>query len=250
MTPKSRNRFPFPTYISLNSRKHLIVCFLKVKYHSQRRWGSSILWFSLLSLHAKNDLGEPFRLNYRPGSGFVDISSTDDGARAGWRIQSCEPESVESDTDWEPYNQLVRKNFYLVNKKNDCAIAFVDGVPEFVKKPGNPFKFKVFHDLPVAHGFGNADSHPLEGPRTRLQQNASSNDETSGKSGKFPCIDIAVEKISLTIVDELFDRRDVFPLLRASIDAKITVQILSTRTRVISTLTASVYHFDSRRDAW
>lgn len=212
------------------------------------------MWFSLISLHAKNNSGEPFRLNYRSGSGFVDISSTDDGSWSCWRTHSCEPESYESDDDWEPYNQLIRKNFYLVNKKNDCAVAFVDGVPEFVRKPGNPIKFKVFHDLSVPCGSGKIDSHHLENIGTSLQQNESTfNKRNSGRSGKFPCIDIAFDnkKISLTIVHELSDSSDVFPLLRASIDSsQLIVQVLSRKIRVISTSKAAIYHFDSQGNFW
>ncbi|PON54074.1 Vacuolar protein sorting-associated protein [Parasponia andersonii] len=224
----------------------------RVKYHYQRGWRSSILWFSLLSLHAKNDSGEPFRLNYRPGSGFVDISSTDNGGCMLWRILSREPENYESDIDWEPYNQLVKRTFYLVNKKNDCAVAFVDGVPEFVRKPGNPFKFKVFHDLSVAYDVGKIDSRSLEDSRTSLQDQASKlNERTSGHNKKLPCIDIMFDKISLTIVHELSETSDMFPLLRASIDnTQLIVQVTYTKTRVISTLKAAIYHFDSQRNSW
>lgn len=206
----------------------------------------------MISLHAKNDLGEPFRLNYRPGSGFVDISSTDDGGSASWRIFSCEPESYDSDIDWEPYNQLVKKNFYVVNKKNDCAVAFVDGFPEFVRKPGNPFKFKVFDDLFVARDVGNPDSRPLEDSITSEQNNTSMFEgRTSGQRGKLPCIDIIFDKISLTIVHELSDTSDMFPLLRSSLDnAQLIVQVLSAKTRVISTSRAAIEHFDSQRNSW
>ncbi|EXB37240.1 hypothetical protein L484_020299 [Morus notabilis] len=165
----------------------------RVKYH-QKKWISSTLWFSLISLHAKNDLGKPLRLNYCPGSGFVDISSTDDGGWASWRIVFRETESYDSDIDWEPYNKLVKKNFYLVNKKNDCAVAFVDGIPEFVRKPGNPFKFKVFDNLFIACDVGNTDSHPLEDSRTSEQDNTSLVEgRTSVQCGKLPCIDIMEE---------------------------------------------------------
>lgn len=210
------------------------------------------MWFSLISLHAKNDLGEPLRLNYRPGSGFVDISSTDDGGWASWRIVSREPESYDSDIDWEPYNKLVKKNFYLVNKKNDCAVAFVDGIPEFVRKPGNPFKFKVFDNLFIARDVGNTDSHPLEDSRTSEQDNTSLVEgRTSVQSGKLPCIDILFDKISLTIVHEISDTSDVFPLLRVSVDnTQLIIQVLSTKTRVISSSVAVIYYFDSQRNLW
>ncbi|KAF3438866.1 hypothetical protein FNV43_RR17141 [Rhamnella rubrinervis] len=208
----------------------------RVKYHSQRWWNSSILWFSLISLHAKNDSGEPLRLTYRPGSGFVDISSTVDSGGALWKTISCEPESYEGDIDWEPYNQSVKKTFYLVNKKNDCAVAFVDGVPEFVRKPGNPFKLKVFPDISKIH----LQDNEFVGKR-----------KTSGPDGMFPCIALSLNQISLTIVHELSDTEDVFPLLRGCIDdTQLIIQVLSTKTRVINTLRAVLYHFDSQKNSW
>ncbi|XP_030499771.2 uncharacterized protein LOC115715105 isoform X2 [Cannabis sativa] len=225
----------------------------RVKYHYQRRWGSSILWFSFLSLHANNDSGEPFRLNYRQGSGFVDISGIDDSGGALWKILPCEPQNYDSDIDWDPYNQLVKRTSYLVNKKNDCAIAFVDGVPEFVRKPGSPFKFKVLLEPSAAQDVGKIDSHLLEDSRTSLQDNASKfKGTTSGHKIKLPSIKIElINKISLTIIHKLSDRSGVFPLLRASIDTtKLIVQVTSTKTRVITTLIPAIYHFDSQRNLW
>ncbi|XP_040966554.1 uncharacterized protein [Gossypium hirsutum] len=58
----------------------------RVKYHKQRKWKSSVLWFSLISLHAKDNSGEPLRLNSKPGSGFVELSSTSDNAWSLWRV--------------------------------------------------------------------------------------------------------------------------------------------------------------------
>ncbi|XP_062102259.1 uncharacterized protein LOC133812291 isoform X2 [Humulus lupulus] len=223
----------------------------RVKHHHQRKWGSSVLWFAFLSLHAKNDLGEPFRLNYCQGSGFVDISGTDDSGGALWGILPCKPQNYDSDIDWEPYNQLVKRTSYLVNKKNDCAIAVVDGVPEFVRKPGSPFKFKVFLEPSVAQDVGK--SHLLEDSSTSLQDNASMfKGRTSGHNIKLPCIDIEViNKISLTIIHKLSNTSGVFPLLRASIDTtKLIVQVMSTKTRVITTLIPAIYHFDSQRNSW
>lgn len=194
------------------------------------------MWFSLISLHAKNDSGEPLGLTYRPGSGFVDISSTVDSGGALWKTISCEPESYEGDVDWEPYNQSVKKTFYLVNKKNDCAVAFVDGIPEFVRKPGNPFKLKVFPDISASRDVVNIKSCPLEG---------------SGPGGRLPCIAISLNQISLTIVHELSDTEDIFPLLRGCINStQFIVQVLSTKTRVIHTIRAVLYHFDSQKNTW
>lgn len=213
---------------------------------------SQVVWFSLISLHAKNDLGEPLRLNYSPGSGFVDISSTNDRSWALWRLLSCEPKSYKGDIDWEPYNQLVKRTFYLVNKKNDCAVAFVNGIPEFVRKPGNPFKLKVFHHLSLARDTVKLDSHPVEAPQTRLQHDVHLGEEkASGLSNNPPRIDIRIDKISLTVVHELFDTKDRFPLLCGCIsNVNLILQVLSTKTRVISTSSTAVYYFDAQRSLW
>lgn len=203
-------------------------------------------------MHAKNDLGEPLRLNYRSGSGFVDISSTNDSGCALWRTLSCEPESYKGDIDWEPYNQLVRRNFFLVNKKNDCAVAFVNGIPEFVRKPGNPFKLKVFQDHSMARDVVKLDSYPVEASENSLQHNAHMGEErTSGQSNSLPCIDIKIVNISLTIVHEPLDSKDRFPLLRGCInDIHLILQVQSTKTRLISTSSTVAYYFDAQRNSW
>ncbi|KAM1156496.1 hypothetical protein ACFX2B_026994 [Malus domestica] len=223
----------------------------RVKYQNQGRWKSSVSWFSLISLYAKNGTGEPLRLNYRPGSGFVDLSSANDNRWALWRALSCEPENTDGDIDWEPNNQLVQKTFYLLNKKNDSAVAFVDGIPEFVPKPGNPFKLKVFHNVSVACDV-KMDGYLGEASVTGPQHDALRDDgKTSARSGKLPCIDITFDNISLTVFHELVDTKNMFPLLRGCIDrTKLTVQILPSKTRVISTSTALLDYFDAQRNLW
>lgn len=222
--------------------------FLQVKHCTQRRWKSTVLWFSLISLFAKNDMGVPLRLNFRPGSCFVDISCTNDGGCALWRVCSHQAESYEGVTDWEAFNQSVKGTFYLVNKKNNSAIAFVDGAPEFVRKPGNPIKFKVFNDLSVAYDVPEKDSYPRIALQTCLHTNA---ENTSWQGGKLPCIDIKIEKISLNIVHELSDPEDVFPLICLSItNTQLTIQSLATKSRVISTSSAEIHYFDAQRNLW
>lgn len=210
------------------------------------------MWFSLISLHAENDLGKSLRIAYRPGSGFVDISSTVDSSGALWKTISCEPESYEGDNAWEPYNQSVKKTFYLVNKKNDCAVAFFDEVPEFVRKPGNPFKLKVFPNISVARDIVKIKSYSLGVSKTHSQDNQFVDKrKPSGLGGQFPCIVISLDKISLTIVDEFSNTKETFPLLRGCIDnTQITLQILSTKTRIINTSRARLYHFDSHENSW
>ncbi|GFY93900.1 vacuolar protein sorting-associated protein, putative [Actinidia rufa] len=224
----------------------------RVKYQNQKRWKSSVLWFSLISLYAKSDSGEPLQLNYRSGSGFVDISSTNDGGHALWRILSCKPDSYEGDIEPDSCNFLGRNTFYLVNKKIDRAVAFVDGVPEFVSKPGNPFKLKVFSDFPPARAVVSLDSCSLEATRNSLHHNSHVNKErASGKTENLPRIDIIIDKIILTVVHELPDTRETFPLLQASTSTdEFIVQILFAKARVISTLSFVLYYFDAQSNLW
>lgn len=206
----------------------------------------------MISLHAKSDSGEPLRLNYRPGSGFVDISSTNDGGWSLWRTLSHEPETYKGGIDWEPYNKLVKDSFYLVNKKNDSAVAFVDGTPEFVRRPGNPFKFKVFHGFCLARDVVTSDGFSFGTSGTNLNRNANEDEgQTSEQSGILPCVQIKIDKVYLTIVHEPLDTRDSFPLLRGCVgNTELNVQILSYKTRVMSMANALLYYFDTQRNLW
>lgn len=223
-----------------------------MKHHKHGRWNLPVVWFSLISLHAKSDSGEPLRLNCRPGSGFVEISSTNDGDCALWRTVSCKPESYEADTDWEPYNQLNKNTFYFINKKNDCAIAFVDGSLEFVRKPGNPFKLKVFQNQSPTHNVAAQDGFSMETLDINQQHNLCVDRwRTFMQAEDVPCIGVTVDEVSVTIVYELSDIDDKFPLLQGCIsNIQLIVQILSSKTRVMSTLRAALCYFDAQRHLW
>ncbi|GMI65987.1 hypothetical protein like AT3G50380 [Hibiscus trionum] len=222
----------------------------RVKYHQQRKWTSSVFWFSLISLHAKDNSGEPLRLNSNPGSGFVELSSTSDNAWSLWRVIFYES-TYEGDIDWEPYNHVLRNTFYLVNKKNDCAVAFNDRVPVFVKKPGNPFKFKVLSDMSVAQEVGT-NMYSTNSSETKIHLGANEDGKRSyWQSRNLPCIGISIDKVSLTIFHEFSDANDRFPLLHASIfDAQLTLQMLSVKARIISTSKALLQYFDAQTNLW
>lgn len=208
------------------------------------------MWFSLISLYAKNAAGKQLRLNCCPGSGVVNISGIDDRDTTLWRIFPWSPGGQQDDTDWEPYNQFAKRTFYLVNKNNDCGIAFVDGVPEFVRKPGNPIKLKIIHDFSTVHGVANM-SHYLTGtPEASREQNSPIDERMSGTDGMFPPIDISLY-ISLTIVHEISDTNDILPLVRCCLsNMKLTLQISSNKTRVLCTSNAELHYFDPQRNLW
>ncbi|XP_010558503.1 PREDICTED: uncharacterized protein LOC104827123 [Tarenaya hassleriana] len=213
----------------------------RVKYHRQRRWKSSILWFSLTSLYAKNVKGEPLQLTYHSGSDAVNISGIHENATTLWRASFCEFENYKGDIDWETYRKLVEGSFFLVNKKSNSAVAFIDGFPEFVRKPGNPFKFKVFRDSLVTHDVRSTVHH--EDHNDEMQ--------ASVKDIRSPCISITFDEVALTIVHELSETRDRFPLLRGSINiTQLVVQMLCSKARIISTSKVSIEYYDAQKYQW
>ncbi|OVA18601.1 Vacuolar protein sorting-associated protein 13 domain [Macleaya cordata] len=222
----------------------------RVKHCSRKRWGLPVSGFTLISLHAKSSSGEPLRLNYRPGSGFVDISSIDDDGSALWSTLSYKPESYEGDSDLESYVQSSKNTFYLVNKKCNCAVAFIDGVPEFVEKPGNPFKLKVFHYFSLARDASSLGT-PLGRPYEIDQQQNRDVGEEETSSQAHPYLNITIDKVSLTIVHEVPDANDKFPLLQGCINnIQFIVQVLSSKVRLISTFTVVICHFDAQSNLW
>lgn len=205
-----------------------------------------------MSLHAKDGSGEPLHLTYRRGRGSVEVFSSYDSRSSLFRAVSWKPGNFEGDIGWETYNQLVKSTFYLVNKKNSCALAFVNGVPTFVKKPGNPFKFRVFqgtylpHNLSIQNGFSAETSRP---ENQYVRQTEERSQQQQGHC--FPLIKIKAEKISVTVVHEHLDEQDRVPLLNFGIaDILLNVQILPAKVRMICTLQAWLDYFDSQRKSW
>ncbi|KAK7346481.1 hypothetical protein VNO80_21001 [Phaseolus coccineus] len=220
----------------------------RVKHCPQRRWNSTVLWFSFISLFAKNDMGVPLRLNFRPGSCFVDICCPNDGGCALWSANPAQGENDVGLIDSEVNNQSFKRTFYLVNKKNDSAIAFVDGALEFVKKPGSPIKFKFFNDITAAYGASEIASYPRMATETTINTDE---EITSWQGGKHPCIDIKIEKVSLNIVHELSDTEYLFPLICLLLNStQLNIQISAKKYRVISTSSAVAHYFDVERNSW
>lgn len=207
----------------------------RVKYHYQRIWKSSYLWFSLTSLYAKNESGENLQLNCNPKSNFVELSNSNNSGTSLWRSQSV---IFEDDTELESYNNAQKNLFHLINKKNKCSIAFVEGVLEFVSTPGNPFKFKVFQEFPVARD-----------PLLLDNNNTSSQDTLLADEGNS--IDVKIEKFSLIIYHELSDTTERFPLLQMAMEVpEFIIQIVHAKTRVITRFVIELYSFDAQRNLW
>jgi len=209
-----------------------------VKYHYQRIWKSSYLWFSLTSLYAKNESGECLQLNCNPRSSFVELSCSSNSGSALWRSQPFKSSIFEDDSELEPYNNGETNLFYLINKKNNCSVAFVEGVLEFVSGPGNPFKWKVFQDFSLARDSLLLDNSSVEESKT-VAENTS------------PFINVIMDKFSLTIYHELSDTTEKFPLLQMSmVVPEFIIQILNTKTRVMARLVVELYSFDAQRNLW
>lgn len=223
----------------------------RVRYQNQKRWGSSALWFSLISLHAKSRTGEPLRLNYCKGSGFVDISCSSDDSKALWTTIACNSENEGEDVKPESYGFSTRNTFYFVNKKIDQAVAFIDEVPEFVTKPGNSFKWKVFHEFSLVHSVPLLDSHTGVSSSTSVHDSNVNQNRVSGQTGYLPRIDITVDKVIMTIVHELPDTKETFPLLQASLStSEFVVQHLLSKVRAMSRLSFVMYYFDGQSNLW
>jgi len=192
-------------------------------------------------------MGVPLRLNFRPGSCFVDICCPNDGGCALWSANPAQGENDVGFIDSEVNNQSFKRTFYLVNKKNDSAIAFVDGALEFVRKPGNPIKFKIFNDITAAYGASEIASFPRLATETMYTDEES----TLWQGGKLPCIDIKIEKVSLSIVHELSGTEYLFPLICLLLNStQLNIQISAKKYRVISTSSAVAHYFDVERNLW
>ncbi|ESQ46725.1 hypothetical protein EUTSA_v10027614mg [Eutrema salsugineum] len=212
----------------------------RVTYHRYQGWSSSTLWFSLTSLYAKNNKGEPLRLNYHSSSDFVNVCGLHDNATTLFRASVGESENYKGDIDWETYRKLVKDTFYLVNKKSDSAVAFIDSFPEFVRKPGNPFKFKVFRESLAIRNSTSVVPPEIHESETQSVMNSSP-----------PSITVTIDGVSLTIVHELSETRDRFPLFRGSINiTQLTLQMLSSKARVMSTSNILVLYFDAQTNQW
>ncbi|KVI02632.1 Vacuolar protein sorting-associated protein 13 domain-containing protein [Cynara cardunculus var. scolymus] len=203
----------------------------RVKYHYQRIWKSTYLWFSLTSLCAKSESGEHLQLNCNSRSNFVELSSSGNSGSALWRSLPCKSTGFEDDSELESYNNVEKNLFYLINRKNNCSIAFVEGVLEFVSSPRNPFKWKVFQDFALARDPLLLDT--LEDSKTGAQDTLHADKGKSTESTwALPLIDIKIDKISLTLYHEIPDTTEKLPLLQMSmVVPEFSIEILHAKTR-------------------
>ncbi|KAG0467235.1 hypothetical protein HPP92_018815 [Vanilla planifolia] len=163
-----------------------------VRYHSS--WRSKRPCMSFISLYAESNKGEPLCINFNPGSCFVGISGRD---------------------EMKLYERA-QNGFNLVNLKNDCAVAFVDGIPEFVKKPGNQFKIKLFSTFVLSKD---------------IAVNVSELDDTFDKYPKGETSSRGRERTEFQSVHQ-------------------HINILLTKLRMLSSFSAVLHYFDSGMNIW
>ncbi|MCO5611967.1 hypothetical protein L7F22_066227 [Adiantum nelumboides] len=199
----------------------------KVKYQRNSR-DNSQLWFSLLSVSARNADGEAFRVHYRPGSGLADISSTHDGSWELWQAHPYKCSSKEGDGDIDLYSDLNRNLFHLVNQKSKQGLALATGAPMMVKQPGSPFKFKVLQSsVPI-----------LPSPQVEMQSPSLSTRDSkgcpSGPASSVPQVELKVGRIVFTLLHESGGGKYLLPLLRGSTeDTEAVMHIQSLKIRLI-----------------
>ncbi|KAI0501557.1 hypothetical protein KFK09_016502 [Dendrobium nobile] len=221
----------------------------KVRHH--RRWGSRMLCMSFISLYAKNNKGEPLCMNFNPGSGFVGISGSDGNVSSLWQTFQSDFGHFEDDDDLKTY-ATARKAFHMVNLKSDCSVAFVEEMPEFVKKPGNQLKVKLFDGYALEKGIAGHLSKPFsDDAYIEHKKSSGSSAERSGLQTSLPHVNISVDDVTLTIFHEVSDVDDQLPLFRCCLDnIAFLGQILSTKLRVLSSFSAVLHQFDARTKIW
>lgn len=202
-----------------------------------------------MSLFAKDCHGEPLRLNFSSGSGFVEISSSDDKTQALWQTVPYKSNSFGED-DVNSYLTSAKKAFQLVNQKNNCAVAFVDGMPEFVKKPGHPFKAKVLNEFPLTTDWR------LNVPSERIfydskEESSQDGGEISGCGSKAPHVNIMIDKVTVTILHEISDAKSKIPILCTSVNDICVIGLInSSKFRIICSFTFAMQYMEALRSIW
>uniref|UniRef100_A0A0D9Y124 Vacuolar protein sorting-associated protein 13 VPS13 adaptor binding domain-containing protein n=1 Tax=Leersia perrieri TaxID=77586 RepID=A0A0D9Y124_9ORYZ len=225
----------------------------KVKHH--KGWRSDASCISLISLYAKTNEGKELALGFSHGSDLVEVSSSVDKPSSLWTTIPLRFDSFEDESDDGKSCKIIsRMSYHLINKKNNYGIAFIDGLLEFVKKPGNPFKVKVldqslFSD--VARTFVpnvNLDNNTYLNVENELPFAVRDSFETGVNSEH---VIINVDKIIFTITHEVLDTGNVFPLVQNCInDTRIVTQIFPSKIRILSALKVTMQYFNAQKYMW
>ncbi|KAH9575434.1 hypothetical protein CY35_01G111200 [Sphagnum magellanicum] len=225
----------------------------KVK-HQKNSSTSKTVWFSLLSLHARNSEGEPFRVHYRPGSGLADIATINDKS---WELWQCVPsESVVADEGTEELDiRRSRSVFHLVNQKSKSGLALLDGAPVLVKQPGHPFKVKILaQPYKAKENISSSSSSPdgsvVVGGGEELQH-AQDVEGEAIVAATVPLVKCDIQNVALTLLYETAGGLHLLPLLRLHMyDMGAVLQVGSFKTRAMSGCNISLDYFEAQSNCW
>lgn len=201
--------------------------------------------FSLISMSAKDADGKLFRVHYRPGSGLADIASTHDGSWELWQPISYKYSTNEDTRDLGFSSDLDGKLVYLVNQKSKQGMTLASGAPMMVKKPGNPFKFKILR-LPDAKE-GTLAQTALKFGSINDQ---SSLEKPANLFVSIPEVDLKVESITLTLLHET-GGKSFLPLLRTRLEnVRAVMHIQSCKVRLIGEYKILLEYLEANSNQW
>lgn len=214
----------------------------QVHYHdlNQRKW------FSLVSLYAKSQDGEPLRVHFSQGSGLAEISSTNDGSCESWQ---CVPYKTKKDlesSDFDNYSYNSREMVLLVNKKSNGYLAIVDCMPMIVGKPGNPYKVKE-----VCFTEDNSTSNVGDGEEADGSMGGIDLEEKAVRLINIPQLTFEIESISATILYEAGGGTHLLPLARCRMQAiRALAQLGAHKTRFMSGCNLFLEYFEAQANSW
>ncbi|KAJ7546354.1 hypothetical protein O6H91_08G036900 [Diphasiastrum complanatum] len=217
----------------------------KVKYQKNQKKGA--IWFSLLSVHAKDAEGEPFRLHFQPGSSVANLVTTNDGSWELWQSVAYKPMEEDLQGLDVNYTKMFNNLVYLINQKSKDSLAFVDGVLMLVRQPGNPFKLRIV-----------ANHSQLEmGVLTDLRKGKSSGltcltkEQQAVRETMIPQINCKAKTIAFTVLHSVGYGAHLLPLFQISFqDGKAVIQVGGHKVRIFSGCKVHLKHFEAQNSCW
>lgn len=217
----------------------------------QKIKNTKTVWFSLLSLHAKDSNGESYAVHYRPGSGLADVAT---GHDASWELWQCLP-SLEprSEASEELGVHTSRQAYHLVNQKSKCGLALMEGAAMLVKQPGNPFKLRILaqRDRPPE----SVNLVSLEDTTTEEVVQDPDQDahlfRQAVSASVIPEVKCEIENFTFTLLHEASGGLHLLPLLRLCMhDTGAVLQMGSGKTRVMFGCNISLDYFQAQSSCW